>query len=60
MKVGMRFLPKITLNYKINDNFNIYAGYSTGYMPGGINYFATAPAIKILENLSHKQVIIVK
>lgn len=39
------FLPNIALNYKINDNFNIYAGYSTGYLPGGINYFATAPAI---------------
>ncbi|WP_052137716.1 TonB-dependent receptor [Campylobacter sputorum] len=40
-----KFLPKIALNYKINDDFNIYAGYSFGYLPGGINYFATSPAI---------------
>ncbi|MSN96811.1 TonB-dependent receptor plug domain-containing protein [Campylobacter sp. FMV-PI01] len=32
-----KFLPKIALNYKINDSFNIYAGYSRGYLPGGFN-----------------------
>ncbi len=38
------FLPKAALSYRINDNWNIYASYSQGYMPGGFNYFPSTPS----------------
>ena len=33
-------LPKVALRYDVHDNFNVYASYSKGYMPGGFNTFA--------------------
>ena len=35
------FLPRVALTYSINDEWNAYASYSHGYMPGGFNYFAS-------------------
>lgn len=37
------FLPKVALNYKVNDNWSVYASYTKGYMPGGFNFFAFSP-----------------
>ncbi|PIE75378.1 MAG: TonB-dependent siderophore receptor [Deltaproteobacteria bacterium] len=37
------FLPKAALGYSINDNWNMYASYSQGYMPGGFNFFPSTP-----------------
>lgn len=34
------FLPRVALNYTLNDNWSTYFSYSKGYMPGGFNYYA--------------------
>ncbi len=34
------FLPKVALDYKLNDNLIPYISVSRGYMPGGFNNFA--------------------
>ncbi len=36
------FIPKAALSYSLNNNWNTYASYSEGYMPGGFNYFASS------------------
>lgn len=37
------FIPKINLTYKINDNALIYATFSRGFRPGGINRRGSLP-----------------
>ena len=34
-------LPKAAIRYTVDDNFNVYASYSKGYLPGGYNTFAS-------------------
>lgn len=34
------FLPKFGLSYTLNDDINLFASYSKGYMAGGFNYYA--------------------
>lgn len=36
------FIPKLALNYKINDNLTSFASISKGYMPGGFNSSASS------------------
>lgn len=39
-KTWNAFLPKVALNYRINDTWSAYVSASKGYMPGGFNYIA--------------------
>lgn len=50
-----KFLPKVGLTYRINDDFSAFASYSQGYLAGGYNYFATMkhPKNKFEPQLSH-------
>lgn len=36
------FLPKVALNYQINNNVSTYASIAEGYIPGGFNYYASS------------------
>lgn len=44
-KTWNTFLPKVALNYKIEDKLNAFASISKGYMPGGFNYFAQSGGV---------------
>ena len=35
-----KFLPKIGIIYRLNDDLSVFANYSQGYLTGGYNYFA--------------------
>jgi len=35
------FIPKVAVNYKLNNEFSFFASMSKGYMPGGFNTVAT-------------------
>lgn len=37
------FLPKVALNYDIDDQVSTFFSYSKGYLPGGFNYFPASP-----------------
>ncbi len=39
-KEWTEFLPRVALNYTLNDNWSTYLSYSKGYMPGGFNYYS--------------------
>ncbi|WP_294348601.1 TonB-dependent receptor [Prosthecochloris sp.] len=39
-KEWSEFLPRVALNYTLNDNWSTYFSYSKGYMPGGFNFYA--------------------
>lgn len=41
-----QFLPKVALNYKINENFSSYASVSKGYMSGGYNVFSGSGTVE--------------
>ena len=36
-----KFLPKFGVLYRLNDDISLFANYSTGYLAGGYNYFAS-------------------
>jgi len=40
------FLPKAALSYALSDNWHTYVSYSQGYMPGGINIFASSGTVE--------------
>ncbi|RXK04560.1 TonB-dependent receptor [Halarcobacter ebronensis] len=44
-KTWNTFIPKIALDYKLNDNFSPFISISRGYMPGGFNTAATTSNI---------------
>lgn len=39
-KTWSSVLPKVAVRYDAHEDFNLYASYSKGYMPGGFNTFA--------------------
>ncbi|RXK13556.1 TonB-dependent siderophore receptor [Halarcobacter mediterraneus] len=54
-KTWNTFIPKIALNYKINDNFSSFISVSKGYMPGGFNSAASGSSINITESTFEPQ-----
>lgn len=45
-KTWDKFLPKIALSYKTNENLMFYTSFSQGYMPGGFNTFSTSGGLE--------------
>ena len=40
------FLPKVALGYDLNENLNIYAMYSKGYLAGGFNFYTMGGSVE--------------